>query len=211
MLDSLLSTEKAMHPVQINDHSLVLDLQKDSHEAFKEIFHRYQNKLLHFSVAIVKSEGIARDIVQETFIRLWMNRKGLDETLSLSGYLHTISRNLALNHLKSASRNKEFIDELWGYLQKARDRLPVEEELYLKESARIIEEAIDQLPPRRREIFRLSREAGYTHEVIARELGISKNTVKNQMVTAIREIREHLNRYSDFELCWLMIVLIEYM
>lgn len=175
-------------------------LRGDSEEVYRQIFDLYQKKLHLYCSAIVKSDEDASEIVQETFIRLWLARRDLDVDLSLSGLLHTIARNLALNHLKRVGYDDDSKNELWLYIHETQEQVTFEDELHARESTLLIQKAIDQLPPRRRLIFRLSREKGYTHEVIALELGISKNTVKNQIVTASKEIREYLMRHSEIAL-----------
>lgn len=192
-----------------SDRGLIARLQKGSRDALRAIFDRYQNKLLFYCVAIVKSEGTAKDIVQETFIRLWTNRETLDPDQSLSGFLHTITRNLALNHLKRAGYDKDLKNQLWQNIQDAHIYVEFEENLHAQESRRLVQQAVDQLPPRRRLIFKLSRDEGNTHETIAQKLGISKNTVKNHMVSTLKDIRKYLNRHSDIALCWLPILLYE--
>lgn len=186
-----------------SDRELVMKLQNGSQTAFEGIFNRYREKLLFYSLAIVKTDGAGKDIVQETFIRLWTNRQKLDSGKSLSGYLHTIARNLALNHIKRAGYDRELKEQIWRSIEDAQQWIAAEEDLFARESTRLVQEAVDKLPPQRRLIFQLSREKRMTHKEIAIRLGISKNTVKNQMVSALKEIRAYLKRYTDVALCWL--------
>ncbi len=90
-----------------SDCELVESLQNGDRNAFKSIFVRYHKKLLFYTFTIVKSEGGGKDIVQETFIKLWETRQKLDPDQSLSGYLHVIARNLAFNHLKRAGYDRD--------------------------------------------------------------------------------------------------------
>jgi RNA polymerase sigma-70 factor (ECF subfamily) len=187
----------------INSHSekiLVLDLQQGSGVAFRKIFDCYQSRLISYTMAIVKTESTGKDIVQETFIRLWTHRKQLDPEQSLSGYLHTIARNLALNHLKRAAYDRELKQQVWKMIEKSQQRNSTEDMLFARECERLVSEAIDYLPPQRKLIFQLSRQKGMTHQEIGLKLGISKNTVKNQMVSALKEIRSYLNLHSDIAL-----------
>lgn len=184
------------------DYQLVLDLQQGSRTAFRQIFIDYQAKLLYYTIAIVKTEGTGKDIVQETFIRLWENRNQLDAEQSLSGYLHTIARNLALNHLKRAAYDQKVKEKIWQEIEVTQMRITTSENLYAEESSRLVEEAVNRLPPRRKLIFELSRQNGMTHKEIGVKLDISKNTVKNQIVSAVKEIRVYLNKHSDVALGW---------
>ena len=72
-----------------------------------------------------------------------------------------------------------------------------EEQLNFRELLEISEEAIDALPPKRKQIFRMSREQGMTYQEIARNLGISRKTVENQMVETLKTLRNHLQQYAQ--------------
>lgn len=194
-------------PSGYSDSELMKCLQKGDQLAFKQIFYRYQEKLLFYTIAIVKSKGVAKDIVQETFIKLWTNRQKLDPDQSLSGYLHTIARNMSLNHLKRAGYDQKLKERIWKNIQEVQQRVETEEELFGRESSRLVQKAISQLPPRRKQIFKLSREKGLTHQQIANQLDISPNTVKNQIVSAMKEIRTYMQRHMDIALTWVIALL----
>lgn len=190
---------------QNKDHDLVSGLRKNKRQAFRKIFDNYQSKLLFYCTAIVKEDSVAKDIVQETFIRLWINRQKLDPDQSLSGYLHTIARNLSLNHLKRAGYDQELKQQIWRAIEEDQDRILTEEIIFANECQSFVDEAVDKLPPKRKLIFQLSREKGMSHQDIATRLNISKNTVKNQMVSALKEIRAYLKRYSNVALSLLAV------
>lgn len=188
-----------------SDCELMKRLKKGDRTAFKQLFNRYQEKLIFYAITIVKSERVAKDIVQETFIKLWTTRNKLDPEQSLSGFLHTIARNMALNHLKRAGYDQKLKERIWERIQEIQLRVETEEVIFGRESSKLIHEAIRQLPPRRKQIYKLSRENGLTHQDIANQLDISPNTVKNQIVSALKEIRTYLHKYTDIALCWMII------
>ncbi|MEX2346203.1 MAG: sigma-70 family RNA polymerase sigma factor [Balneolaceae bacterium] len=129
-----------------SDRELVMKLQNGSRTAFEIIFNRYREKLLLYSLAIVKTDGDGKDIVQETFIRLWTSRQKLDSGKSLSGYLHTIARNLALNHLKRAGYDQDLRERIWKSIEEVQQRVAAEENLFARESTRLVQEAVAKLP-----------------------------------------------------------------
>lgn len=192
---------------QHNDRGLVVKLRKNEHLAFRKIFELYQGKLLFYCTDIVKEESVAKDIVQETFIRLWVNRQKVDPDQSLSGYLHTIVRNLSLNHLKRAGYDKRLKQHIWKAIEEEQNRISTEEIIFGKECECLVDEAVDRLPPRRKLIFKLSREENMSHLEIAAKLNISKNTVKNQIVSALKDIRSHLRHYSNVAFSFLAVVI----
>ncbi len=191
-----------------NSRELITRLRTGSSYAFRQIFDRYHEKLFFYSVKIVKQEGTAKDIVQETFIRLWTNRGKIDPDQSLSGYLHTIARNLAFNHLKRAGYDHELKERIWRAIEQNQQRIEAEEDLIARESRKLVQQAIDQLPPQRQRIYLLSREKGMSHQEIGLKLGISKNTVKNQIVSALKEVKAHLRKHADIALAWLAAICI---
>jgi RNA polymerase sigma-70 factor (family 1) len=189
------------------NRDLLIKLRKGHSGAFRQIFDLYQEKLILYSVGIVKDDGVGKDIVQETFIKLWINRGELDPEKSLSGYLHTICRNLALNHLKRAGYDQDLKKRIWNIIEYDQQRVKIEEDIFARESQHIVNKAVGRLSPQRQYIFLLSREKGMTHKEIGMKLGISKNTVKNQMVSALKEIRSHLKQNTDIALFWFFVFL----
>lgn len=167
--------------------------------AFEELFNKYYQKLKHFTCQFTKSEFIAEEIVQEVFINLWVKRDKIDPNLSFNGYIYRITRNHLINHLKKMARDEKALEEFWRNMDKEKD--DVSEQILDKEysRSRCLEEAIRKLPKQKQLIFRLSREEGKSHYQIAEELGISKNTVKNHMVVAIKTIKNYLQAHADIQ------------
>lgn len=188
------------------ERKIVIKIQHGDRSAFKQIFHRYKDKLFVYVLAIVKREAVAKDIVQETFIRLWTTRENLDPDQSLSGYLHTIARNQSLNHLKRAGYDKKLKQKIWETIDELQQQITIEEQLFALESEKLIAKAVDRLSPQRKLVFQLSRNKHMTHKEIAEKLGVSKNTVKNQIVTALKEIRAYLQKHSDIALLWMFAI-----
>lgn len=189
---------------ECNDFELVQGLKRGECEAFKEIFSRYHQKLLYYTISIVKSQSVGKDIVQETFLKVWEKRQQLNPGQSLSAYVHVIARNMAFNHLKRAGYDDDLREKILESIMEKRQWVSYEEELHAREHSKWVERAIVQLPPRRELIFRLSRENKMTHREIANKLGISKNTVKNQIVSAQKQIREFLKCHTDIALSFML-------
>jgi RNA polymerase sigma factor (sigma-70 family) len=123
--------------------------------------------------------------------------------LSFKSFLFSTSRNHVLNIIKRASKENEIHDEIIANISMDEHHL-VEDELNLKEARELLNAAVNSLPPKRKEVFQLSREEGLSHTEIAQQLGITKGTVNVQIVKALNSIRQYLseNGYQS-----LMIVL----
>ncbi|MFW5944777.1 MAG: RNA polymerase sigma factor [Bacteroidota bacterium] len=178
------------------DEKILLSaLKKGNSQAFESLFYKYYGKVYNFTYKMVKDEGEAENIVQETFITVWEKRKNIDGNGSFSGFLYTITRNKIYNRLKQKTHVKEFDD----YMETAGsyDASPCRN-IEFNELNDLIEGVIHALPPKRRKIFLLSRIRGLTYKEISDTLGLSVNTVDTQIRKTLDEIRRTLKKYYPF-------------
>ncbi|MGN7721216.1 RNA polymerase sigma factor [Chitinophaga sp. 22620] len=157
--------------------------------AFTVLFYHYNRRIYPFVLRKVKSDSAAEEIIQETFLKLWASREQIAVMHSPDGYLYRIAVNLTLDHLRKQARNQDFLDTLKNSAWQAPAH--IEQHLYYRETKLALEKALEQLPPQRKTIY-LLRQEGLTYEEIAAQLQISPNTVRNQLVSAFRSIREYL-------------------
>ena len=169
---------------------LVKALSEGNENAFRKLFDTYRNELYKFSLSMVCSGFYAEEIVQEVFLKVWTKRKTLNPELSFKSYLFTITRNDTIKFLKKAANNLKLREEVFYQSQKFAN--PTERYMRELELDVLKNEALDQLPPKRRLIFEMSRNDGKSYEDIAMELGLSPNTVRNQMSMALETMRSFL-------------------
>lgn len=181
---------------------LAQQLMNGNVKAFEQLFNTYRNDLYKFSLSMVCSKPYAEEIVQEVFLNLWLKRETTNPELSLKSYLFTMTRNKTISFLKKAANNKKLREEIFYKSQKSIN--PTEYFIREEELKIVKKKALDLLPPRRRLIFEMSRNDGKSYEEIARELGISINTVKNQMSMALETLREFLLNNRDITLAILL-------
>lgn len=142
---------------------------------------------MHFLQVLTRSEEIADDITQETFITLWEKRGRLDPGKNIKTYLYTIARNNAITYF-----NREKLRDKYA----AQSDIPEavsdtsEELLIAKETEILIRIAVSRMPKTRRRVFELSKYENWSHEKIADELKISKSNVSDHLYQASRDIRE---------------------
>lgn len=173
----------------IHDSDWISDLKEGNLQAFGILFDRYGKRLYHFSMGYLKSAEDAEEIVQEVFLKIWDKRADLSTEKSLESYLFTIARNVILNTIRKSKYERTYGNFLKIYPEK---NVLLDEELNFHELERAYQAAIEQLSPRRKEIFQLSREQALSNAEIAAKMDISVKTVENQMTSAIFEIRKNL-------------------
>jgi len=157
--------------------------------AYNELFDRYGKRLHRFAIAYLKSTENAEEIVQDVFLKIWNNRKDLSPDKSFESYLFTIAKNGILNTIRKSKSEQAYLN--FAILHPGKDVL-LDEELDFNELERAYSNAVDQLSPRRKEIFLLSRVHSLSNAEIAERMNISSKTVENQMTSALAEIRKNL-------------------
>jgi RNA polymerase sigma-70 factor (family 1) len=163
--------------------------------SFNCLFDSYKNRIYGYVLAIAHSPYAAEEITQEIFIKLWLCRDLLDMVENLDGYIFTIARNRTLNYLRKAAYDTRLLRELQELARPQNNN--VEERALVTEYDQLLRDALSELSPQRRLVFQLSRDGGMNHEEIAAQLHLSRNTVKNHMVEALRFIRSYLGQHGS--------------
>lgn len=179
--------EKPLH----DELTLFRLISRGDERAFEQIFERYKSRLISYLTIFTKSREEARELTQEIFLKVWLTREGLTEIESPQGYLFSMAKNKALDYLRKASRDSRMRAGIWRSI--AQHQHTTEEQVFSNDSARRINEAIFKLSRKQQAVFRLSRMEGLTHDEIAVQLSISKNTVKSHMVASLKFIRNYLS------------------
>ena len=188
------------------ERSLILRLIGGDEDAFCELYATYKNRLIYFAMRFLKSREYAEDVFQDAFTVVWQSRRFINPDASFSSYLYTIMRNRILNQLRNAA-NEEKLKE--SILSQALDYTEdTKREVMLNDLKSLISHSLQQLTPRQREIFEMSREAQLSHKEIADKLGISVNTVQEHISTSLKLIRTYLIKYSGSEYVDLLLLLI---
>lgn len=160
-----------------------------------ELYGKYHAALYRHALKFVKSPALAEDVVQDTFLKVWESRQSLNADLSFVGYINTVSRNQVLNTLKRASHETALKKSITYAANKSCNG--TEDAFLDAEYEKMVSHAIEQLPPQRRLVFRMCRLEGKTYDEVAGNLGISKNTVKEHMVSALKSLREYFSVHAD--------------
>jgi RNA polymerase sigma-70 factor (family 1) len=163
---------------------------------FTDLFRQHEHKLYALALKLTKSDHLAKDIIQEVFLKLWDQRNQLSAIMNIDAWLYRVTENKIIDFLRKASADHRLKEHIWNQLQ----QIANESEQYLaaKEYNQIVQKAIDQLPPQRKLIYQLNKEIGMNYREIADELQLSKHTVKNQLSTAIQSVRKFLTRNIKF-------------
>ena len=177
-----------------DERSLVLRFIEGDEDAFCELYAAYKNSLIYFAMRFLKSREYAEDIFQDAFAVVWQGRRFINPDASFSAYLYTIVRNRILNQLRDLSNQdklrEQILSQAVNYTNETKD------EIIANDLRQFISRALQQLTPRQREIFQISRERQMSHREIAEVLGISVNTVQESISISLRTLRTYLEKNS---------------
>jgi len=175
----------------IDNRQLLQQIAEGDEKAFTELFRRHRAKLYDYLFAVTKSREIAEELLLDVFMKIWFGRELAPQIQHVDAFLQKVAHNKAINFLTTAARRKH-LQQLVAYeLARVVDNT-IEDRLAEKEYQQLLHEALGQLTPQKRLIFTMSRSQGLSHEEIARELQLSRQTVKNHMTEALKTIREFL-------------------
>ncbi|MEJ7587254.1 MAG: sigma-70 family RNA polymerase sigma factor [Ferruginibacter sp.] len=174
-------------------------LRNNDIDAFNSLYWKYHAAIYNNALKIIRDPVIAEDIVQDVFITLWEKRNTLDPALDVSGWLFVVSHNKSISFLKQKLKE--------SFLQSTLAS-PAEDTLYppndfSNSQVIILEQAIEQLSPQRRKVFELCKVQSRTYEEAARELKLSKHTVKEYLSGAVISIKEYIKKHPEYSTLWL--------
>lgn len=173
-----------------NQKELLQRIAEGDERAFKTLFYAVTPSLQKSIEQMTNSYAQTQEIIQETFIKIWLNRDSLDQIDNIQAYLYRIAVNLFVTKLRKETATKA--REKNYEAAKPLSDTTAEEQMKLMELKEVITKAVDQLPEKRKQIYRLSRDKGMSTSEIAAQLQIAESTVKNSISTALSCIREKL-------------------
>lgn len=173
-----------------SDRQLFQLIAEGNEPAFEELFHLYVPQIEPVILKMVKSEAVTRDIIQDIFLNLWLSREKLATIDTPRNWIFRIVYNRAYSWLEQQSvRNN-------ATMVLPDSSNDTEESVNFAETARLVKQAILQLPSQTQKIYLLSREEGLKNAEIAERLNLSVQTVKNTLYNAGKGIKEFLSRHG---------------
>ncbi|SFF12050.1 RNA polymerase sigma factor [Sunxiuqinia elliptica] len=171
-----------------NELELIQKLKAGDSAAFETLFGLYAGKLFYFVNKYLDLKEEAEEIVQDVFLNLWKHKKEIRSEKAFKSYLYQIALNNIRNYFNKKlvqEKHKQLIAQNYLF-EKEADADELDYESVIKK----VDQLINQLPPKRKEIFLLSRKEGLDISEIANYLNISEATVKNQITSAVAFLKK---------------------
>lgn len=175
-----------------SNSELILLIQINDRVAFYHIYERYSKRLYGFVLRYIKQKEDAEEIVQEVFVKIWESRNKIDAYSSFEAFLFTIAYNTTISLLRKRTSEKIYLEHIKS-LQQCANSPDLIDEIQFNELNDRVQSLLNELTPRQKEIFQLSREEGLTHDEIAKKLDISVNTVKKHMGNTLAFLKSQID------------------
>lgn len=170
----------------LDEKTMLSNISMGDESAFKEMFVHYYPKVKVFLGQFIGNQDDAKDVAQNIFVKIWLQRRLLPELRSFSAFLYTMTRNAAIDYGRIHK-----IQIPLDAVETASERdYETESGFFAKELQVQISHAVAEMPEKRRKVFIMSRLEGRTGKEIAETLGISRKTVENHINLALRELRK---------------------
>ena len=160
--------------------------------AFKLFFQKHHPRLFSYIYKVVKSREIAEELVLDIFVKIWSAKEIFNEVENVDAFLYRMALNKSLDFLRTAAREKRIQQLINDHMQY--EQVTAASHHDLKEYNQRVTQCLQMLTHQQQLVLSLSREEGLTHEQIANKLNLSKNTVKNHVVAALKNLREFIKR-----------------
>jgi len=171
------------------ENILIERLRKGDMHAFEQLFKEYYEMLCYFANRFIDNMPVAEEMVADVYTSVWEKRETLLISSSFRAYIYRAVRNRCLNHIKHQRIERAYMDHIRHHHLITDEGMDSARE---EELAKEVEEAIESLPERCRQIFKMSRYDDLRYLDIARELHLSPKTVERQMMIALEKLRRHL-------------------
>jgi RNA polymerase sigma-70 factor (family 1) len=183
---------------------LLAEVSSGDEKAFRKLYDAYFDRLSVYVYKFNKSEEATAEIVQDVFLKLWITRGAAKQIDSLQGYLFRSARNRTIDYLRKLARDSNLANLV--SLQLSDERNNIEEKLNLSDLQLLINQALEELSEQKKQIFKLSKLDGLSHDEISEAMNLSKSTVKNHLSETLRHLRKHLSQRPDHD--YLLMILI---
>jgi len=176
------------------ERDLLLRLQQGDSDAFNSIYVLYQRRIAWNLLRLLKSEELVQDVMQDLFLKVWDNRRNIDPSKSFRSYLFKIAENMVYDIFRKATLDEKLFEQLMRASENSYSH--IEENIFATEKQQSLHNAINLLPPQRRQVFTLCKLEEKSYKEVAELLGISHATINDHLNKANQFLRKQISAES---------------
>ena len=183
---------------------LLRELSNGNEAAFRRLFDQYSPAIYRTAMVYLKEAGLAEEVVQDVFMKLWTQRERMVEVESIESWLFVVAKNTSLNEMKKLALEKSVRTE-WVERHEQSENT-TDHSVRSLQYEDLIRKAVGELPEQQQKVFKMAKEEGLSYQGVADELSLSPLTVKTHVSRALKSIRSFLVRHGEsFLIIWVML------
>jgi RNA polymerase sigma-70 factor (ECF subfamily) len=175
-----------------NEQQLFALITKGDERAFRVLYDTYFIRLSAYVFKLCKSASVTEEVLQEVFMKLWVNRSGLGHIEVPEAYIVSIAKNTTISWLRKLARQTNLVADLTALVEEQSNE--AEDKMSVSALESLIATALSRLSEQKQKVFHLSKVEGKSHDEIAAELHLSKSTVKNHLSETLKHIRVEIQQ-----------------
>lgn len=188
-----------------NEIELLTLLRQGDQAAFSKIYDEYKGRLSYKLLILLKDEKLAEELLQDLFLKVWENRERIDVSKSFKAYLYKITQNSVVDLYRRAKRENDMLAKM--KLANMEFYHHVEEVILQKENEELIASLLQQLPPKRREIFIQCKLYGRSYKEVSEEYSIAVTTINDHIQKSMIFLRDKINKGGNIPYSLLLLYL----
>lgn len=178
------------------EKELLILISKGNEKAFQSLFTNYYERLFNYIFSIIKSKQVAEELVMDVFLKIWLGKEIVLRIENFNAFIFRVAHNKSIDFLRSVAKDPVFQDLLWEQIEMP-DKAHADTPMVVSDFEAKLREAVSLLSPQRKKIYQMRHEEDMTHDEIAKQLNLSKNTINNHVVEARRFVRSYLIKNCD--------------
>jgi len=190
----------------LEENNLLVRIAARDQEAFSIVYEKYHRKIYTFALKLLKSSLLAEEIVQESFLKIWLMGEELTNVQNIEPYLRTLARNRALDLIRRQDRLLKA--ERSSTANWSEDDNTTEESIILQDTKQLLAQGIELLPAQQKIVYQLCHQEGLKYEEVAKQLNLSPLTVKTHMQHALRFLRKYITNNTDVAIALIILRLL---
>jgi RNA polymerase sigma-70 factor (family 1) len=189
------------------EEELIVLLKTGDERAFAVLYDQYKERLAGNLYKLLKSEELTKEILQDLFLKIWDTREQLDPQRSFRSYLFKIGENMVNDYYRRAARDRNMRNKM--IMASTEIYSHIEEALFSKENSEMLQKAVDQMPPQRKQVFTLCKLEGKSYKEVEQLMGINAKTINSHLFQANRFLKQYFTPKSGAAMAMVLSVVLK--